>query len=155
MVISWILNALTKKKTESVLYSTTSKEIWGELDEQFGQSNGAQLFQIQKELNQISQGSSSIAVYYTKIKKLGDEIQALWVFPPCTCGEMQACKSFEEVQKLIQFLMGLNVRYTVVRGNILMLKPFPTVSQAYAILVQEEKQREVSSATNLILKLYQ
>ncbi|KAH7670614.1 hypothetical protein IHE45_10G039400 [Dioscorea alata] len=65
---------------------------------------------------------------------------------------MQACKSFEEDQKLILFLMGLNERYMVVRGNILMLKPLPTVSQAYAILVQEEKQREVSSGNQFNLE---
>lgn len=58
MVISWILNALPKEKSEIVFYSTTAKEIWGELEELFDQSNGAQLFQIPKELNQISQGST-------------------------------------------------------------------------------------------------
>lgn len=39
--------------------------------------------------------------------------------------------------------MGLNEVYTVVRGSILMMNPLPTMAQAFSILIQEEKQREV------------
>ena len=36
IVISWILNALAKEISKSVLHSTTTKEIYNELDEHFG-----------------------------------------------------------------------------------------------------------------------
>ncbi|TMX03845.1 hypothetical protein EJD97_013605 [Solanum chilense] len=39
--------------------------------------------------------------------------------------------------------MGLNEIYTVVRGNILMMNPLPSIAQGFSILIQEEKQREV------------
>ncbi|KAH0743584.1 hypothetical protein KY290_031577 [Solanum tuberosum] len=38
--------------------------------------------------------------------------------------------------------MGLNEVYTVIRGSILMMNPLPSMAQAFALLVQEEKQRE-------------
>ena len=38
--------------------------------------------------------------------------------------------------------MCLNEVYTVIRGNILMMNPLPSMAQAFALLVQEEKQRE-------------
>lgn len=38
--------------------------------------------------------------------------------------------------------MGLNEVYTVVRGNILMMNPLPSMVQAFSLLIQEEKQRE-------------
>ena len=41
--------------------------------------------------------------------------------------------------------MGLNESYTAVRGNILMMNPFPFLSQIYSLLVQEERQRQVKS----------
>ena len=50
--------------------------------------------------------------------------------------------TYTEEQRLIQFLMGLNSSYTAVRGNILMMSLFPTMSQAYSLLVQEERQRQ-------------
>lgn len=41
--------------------------------------------------------------------------------------------------------MGLNESYVMIRGNILMMKPLPTISQAYALSIQEERQREVNA----------
>ncbi|KAJ8544126.1 hypothetical protein K7X08_028637 [Anisodus acutangulus] len=39
--------------------------------------------------------------------------------------------------------MGLNEVYTVVRGSTLMMNPLPSMTQAFSIFVQEEKQREL------------
>lgn len=47
--------------------------------------------------------------------------------------------------------MELNKFYTIVRGSILMMNPFPTMAQAFYILVQEEKQHEVRPPFLLIL----
>ncbi|XP_009782926.1 uncharacterized protein [Nicotiana sylvestris] len=70
MVISWILNSLSKDIAESVLYSKTANEIWKELEVRFRQCNSAQLYQLQKELSDIVQGTSDIAGYYTKLKRI-------------------------------------------------------------------------------------
>ena len=41
--------------------------------------------------------------------------------------------------------MGLNDDYKAVRGNILMMNPLPTIGQVHSMLIQEEKQREITS----------
>uniref|UniRef100_A0A803KQU1 Uncharacterized protein n=1 Tax=Chenopodium quinoa TaxID=63459 RepID=A0A803KQU1_CHEQI len=48
----------------------------------------------------------------------------------------------------MQFLMKLNEHYAVVRGNILMMNPLPNLSQAYRLLIQEERHRELSNLHN-------
>ncbi|XP_070042164.1 uncharacterized protein [Nicotiana tomentosiformis] len=53
---------------------------------------------------------------------------------------------------LIQFLMGLNEIYTIVRGSILMMKPLPSLAQVFSLLIQEEKQREFSPSNQLNLE---
>lgn len=70
MVISWLLNSLSKEIVESVLYSKTTKHIWEELEERFGQSNGPLLYQLQKEISELAQGNMDIATYYTRLKRL-------------------------------------------------------------------------------------
>jgi len=37
--------------------------------------------------------------------------------------------------------MGLNNNYTAITGNILVMVPFPSMSQAYSLLGSEEKAR--------------
>ncbi|KAH0679361.1 hypothetical protein KY284_020446 [Solanum tuberosum] len=59
MVLSWLLNSLSKEIVESVLYSQSAKEIWSDLEDRFGQTNGEKLFQLQKELNAVVQGDSA------------------------------------------------------------------------------------------------
>ncbi|KAH0749901.1 hypothetical protein KY290_029133 [Solanum tuberosum] len=147
MVISWILNSLSKDIAESVLYSRTAKEIWKDLSARFGQCNGAQLYQLQKELSDAVQGNTDITGYFTRIKKLWDELDAFITLDHCSCacicrGKIKTIKSHQD-GRLIQFLMGLNSSYSSVKSSILMMDPLPSVSQAYSLLIQDEKQREV------------
>jgi len=85
-----------------------------------------------------------IASYYTKAKQLWDESHAVSGVPKCTCAKRECgvngrLQEYTEERKLIQFLMGLNSSYTAVRGNMLMMSPFPSMSQAYSLLIQEER----------------
>lgn len=60
MVISWILHSLELEIQQSVLYCKTSAAIWKELIERSVQSNGPRIFQVQKLINETTQGSDSI-----------------------------------------------------------------------------------------------
>lgn len=58
MVITWILTGLSPKISNNVVYMKVASNIWLESEERFVQSNVPQFFQIQKEISQITQGSS-------------------------------------------------------------------------------------------------
>ena len=150
MVLSWLLNSLSENIRNSVLYFNTAQALWEDLEGRFGQSNKARLFQVQKEFLCLTQGDLDIASYYTKAKQLWDESSAVGGVPTCTCAKCECgingkLHNYSEEQRLIQFLMGLNSSYTAIRGSILMMIPFPTMSQVYSLLVQEERQRQVRS----------
>jgi len=96
-----------------------------------------------------------IASYYTKAKQLWDETNAVGSLPQCDCSKCECdvnekLHKYSEERKLIQFLMGLNSSYTATRGNIPMMTPFPTMSQAYSLLVQEERQRQVKNEAHFL-----
>ncbi|XP_059281248.1 uncharacterized protein LOC132034933 [Lycium ferocissimum] len=130
MVISWILNSLSKDIAESVLYSKTAREIWKELATSFSQCNGAQLYQLQKELSDAMQGNLDIAGYFTKVKKIWAELDAIITFDhyncKCICGGRVKTIQSHQDGRLIQFLMGLNSSYSSVKSTILMMDPLPT-----------------------------
>ncbi|XP_070002823.1 uncharacterized protein [Nicotiana sylvestris] len=132
---------------DSVIYSKSAKELWNSLEHRFGQSNGAKLYHLQKEVAKTVQGNSSIAGYLTTLKKLWDELDSLNSHLGCTCtcvceGKKKVAKFLED-QRVIQFLMGLNDVYAHARGNILMMSPLPNMDHTYSILLQDESQREI------------
>jgi hypothetical protein len=47
-------------------------------------------------------------------------------------------------QYVMQFLMGLNDSFSHVRALILMTDPIPSISKAFALVVQEERQRNIN-----------
>ncbi|XP_075107175.1 uncharacterized protein LOC107809516 [Nicotiana tabacum] len=77
MVTLWLLNSLSKDIGDSVIYSKTARELWIGLEHRFGQSNGAKLYHLQKELAGLLQGTSDIATYFTKLKRLWDGLDSL------------------------------------------------------------------------------
>ncbi|XP_016468557.1 uncharacterized protein LOC107791076 [Nicotiana tabacum] len=154
MVIFWVLNSLSKEIAESVLYSKTARDIWNELEERFGQSNGPQLYQLQKEITELAQANLDIAGYYTKLKRLWDELDSLDITQHCTCdcscgGKEKHYKSQQD-ERLIQFLMGLNNAYAAARSSLLMLSPLPSVNHAYSLLIRDKKQRKVQISQHVL-----
>jgi len=68
----------------------------------------------------------------------------------CSCGAKEKNIKFKQDELLVQFLMGLNDSYSAPRGNILMISPLHSISNAYALLMQEEKQREVQNTSKFL-----
>lgn len=69
----------------------------------------------------------------------------------CLCGGMTKLHKSEQDRRLVHFLMGLNEMHTTIRGNILMMSTLPNMAQAFAILSQEEKQRETKPHNHTVL----
>ncbi|XP_070049523.1 uncharacterized protein [Nicotiana tomentosiformis] len=136
IVIAWITNSLSRDIATSVMCYETAKEIWSDINERFGQSNGSKYIQIQREISATSQGSSDIANYFTKLRSLWDELSTAYVGPVCSCG---ALPTFIEQQKIFQFLSGLNESYSTCKSNILMMSSLPTLSKDYSMLQHDEK----------------
>uniref|UniRef100_A0A7C8YQ79 Retrotransposon Copia-like N-terminal domain-containing protein n=1 Tax=Opuntia streptacantha TaxID=393608 RepID=A0A7C8YQ79_OPUST len=150
MVVSWLLNSIAPELADAFLYANSARELWDELTERFGQSNGPLLYQIQKEIEDLYQSNDSVAVYYTKLKKLWDELADLSESPVCTCTHNASCNALkrnlelDQRRKLMQFLMHLNDSYDGIRGQILLLDPLPPVNKAYSMIQRVEKQRQVT-----------
>lgn len=55
VVIGWRLAVLDASIAKSVFWYSTTKEIWNELEERYGQSSNAQLFALQEEAKAVVQ----------------------------------------------------------------------------------------------------
>lgn len=149
MVISWITNGLSTEIRRSVIYTDTTQGIWTELENRYGKLGGAQLYSIQKQLSSLSQGANTISEYFSAMKSLWDEIDRLRTMHVCNCDAMSDLLKYEQDQRLMHFLMGLNEVYVNARGAILMRTNLPKIREVYSILMEEEKQRGISNGDNL------
>jgi len=139
MILSWILNSLTPELADSVIFSTTAQEVWEDLRDRFSQSNAPRIFQIERDIACLAQEQMTVAAYYTRLKKLWDELGS-YNDTVCSCG------ADHKRRKLMQFLMGLNESYSAIRGQILLMNPLPDVAKAYSSIIQEEKQESLGAA---------
>ncbi|KAL4566348.1 hypothetical protein LXL04_030462 [Taraxacum kok-saghyz] len=143
MVRSWLLNAISKDIVGAFVFSTTAHELWLDIEEHFGESNGPLIYQLQRQIASINQGECSLSKYYTKLKQLWDQLSCVIQLPTCTCESAKAISDFTSSTRLMQFLMGFNDTYENLRNQILVLDPLPSVHKAYSMALSVEKQKEV------------
>lgn len=67
MIRTWGLNFISAKLFNAYMYVNSSNELWDTLKERYGQCNTALLYQLQKEIAGVTQGSDDIAIYFTQL----------------------------------------------------------------------------------------
>ncbi|KAL5808260.1 hypothetical protein ACOSQ3_028951 [Xanthoceras sorbifolium] len=142
MILSWLTHSVEPDLAKGVIHAKTALQVWEDFKYQFSQKNAPAIYQIQKSLATLSQGTMTISVYFTKLKSLWDELDTYR--PISACNQMKAHIEQREEDRMMQFLMGLNDTYNVV-SNILMITPLPNVRQAYSLVNQEEMQQQNGS----------
>lgn len=146
MVSTWLMNSVSKKIGQSLLFMSTAELIWKNLMSRFKQDDAPRIFEIEQKLSNIQQGSLDVSTYYTELVTLWEEFQNYVDLPVCTCGkcECNAAASWELIQQrshVTKFLMGLNESYDATRRHILMLKPIPSIEEVFNMVAQDERQK--------------
>ncbi|XP_060190809.1 uncharacterized protein LOC132620127 [Lycium barbarum] len=60
MVTLWILNSPSRDIADSLQYVNNARELWQELKDMYDQTNSAKRYQLQKKINDLSQGTLDI-----------------------------------------------------------------------------------------------
>ncbi|KAF8391504.1 hypothetical protein HHK36_023809 [Tetracentron sinense] len=127
-----------------MIYTDIAFDVWTDLDDRFSQSNAPRIFQLQRAISSLTQGQTTVANYFSQLKAYWDELSFYSTIPVCTCSAAKEFSSYQQQERLMQFLMGLNETYSTVCGQLLLMDPLPNINKAYSLILQEEKQREVS-----------
>ena len=95
-----------------------------------------------------------VSTYYTELVTLWEEHKNHVELPIFTCGrcECDAANLWERLQqrsRVTKFLIGLNESYEQSRRHILMLKPIPTIEEAFNIVNQDERHRAIKPSTKV------
>lgn len=85
LVCSWLLFNLEEAIAKSVLFFQTAREIWKDLEERFGYSSMAQVYSLEQQLAEMSQGSQNVSEFFTNIKTVWDALNDAHPLPTCVC----------------------------------------------------------------------
>ena len=158
LVIAWLMHSVSDSIAESILYIESAVSIWKHLEKRFAVSNGSRKYKLNRDVYNLKQGGITINEYYTKLRGIWEELNAMNDLPRFTTVSeeitnfLQALAKQNEEQRLFQFLNGLDEVYTSQRSQILLMTPLPSVESVCSMLQQEELQRQVLEDTHTQLE---
>nr|KAJ0214816.1 hypothetical protein LSAT_V11C400213750 [Lactuca sativa] len=62
----------------------------------------------------------------------------------CDCGIGKKLNEIREKERTYEFLLILDDEFSVIRTQILAMKPFPPIGSVYDLLAEDEQQRALS-----------
>lgn len=83
IIHSWIMNTVSPELLSGIVYASSANLVWEDLRERFDKVNRVRIFQLHREIATISQGVSSVSAYFTKLKELWAEYDAIMPSPNC------------------------------------------------------------------------
>ncbi|XP_019199063.1 PREDICTED: uncharacterized protein LOC109192811 [Ipomoea nil] len=146
MVATWIMRALSPEIAQAVLWLGTVERIWKTLKSRFGEADIFRISDLHAEIHQVRQGDLSVGAYFAKLRVLWDELQVIRPLATCNCARRCDCGLLDKLQlyldsdNLSVFLRGLNDSYASVQSQVMMMKPLPSVDEAFLIVQQQERR---------------
>ncbi|XP_070035164.1 uncharacterized protein [Nicotiana tomentosiformis] len=149
IVLAWIMNTIYPSLISTVIYASNAYKVWEELRERFDKVNASKACYLHKKIATLVKGVSSVSVYFSRLCELWDEYETL--APPSYCGCPKSRKHAEQyqLQKLYQFLFGLNESYENAKNQVLTIRPLPNINQSYSMIVNVESQRKIGGGNTI------
>eukprot|EP00257_Ricinus_communis_P018697 XP_015577483.1 uncharacterized protein LOC8262877 isoform X2 [Ricinus communis] len=66
LIAAWILKSISKEHAEGFIYCSFAKDLWEEIQERLGESNGPLEYQIQLEINNLKQVCQKLTILLRK-----------------------------------------------------------------------------------------
>ncbi|KAL7604934.1 uncharacterized protein LOC111899716 [Lactuca sativa] len=150
MIMGWLTIAMEKNIRNNVKYAGTILEMWSDLNERFRKESAPRVYELKQKIVATQQGGASISTYFTQLRSIWDEAQSIYPLHRCSCSKCECdvgkrILKHQENERLYEFLMGLDVEFTVIRTQILATKPVPSLGTWYHMVAEDEKKRDISN----------
>ncbi|TXG65499.1 hypothetical protein EZV62_006774 [Acer yangbiense] len=147
VVKGWLINSMDPSLIGNFIRFPTAKAIWDNIAiTNFDGTDTSQVYDLKRQVMRLKQGGGSIETYYNNLQGLWREIDYRRPNPMKCEDDIQKYNSSLQEDRVYTFLDGLDDRLDKIRGDVLQIKPFPTVEQAYAHVRREDVRQAVMMA---------
>ncbi|XP_052197933.1 uncharacterized protein LOC127804888 [Diospyros lotus] len=148
IVMAWIINSMEPKIGRTYLFYKIAKEVWDAVQSLYSDmENTAQCFEVRSALKTTRQGNNSVTDYYNILSELWHEMDLNYDINWEFIEDGVKYAKMVEKERVFDFLQGLNSDLDEVRGQLLGIKPFPSIKEAFAEVRREESRKKVMMHT--------
>jgi hypothetical protein len=144
LIHSWIINSVSESIAQTIVFYDYASEVWEDLKERFSKADRIRISTLRSSINNLKQGSKPVSEYFTEMRALWEELNSHRPLPKCSCPHQCRCESstlaheYRVEDQIMQFLVGLNDQFSVVKTQILLMDPLPSLNKVYSLVIQEE-----------------
>ncbi|GKA14576.1 ribonuclease H-like domain-containing protein [Tanacetum coccineum] len=123
------------------VFCKNAKNVWDELKETYDKQDGYVIHNLHNKIYTLTQSGMSLSEYYHECNSLWRQFDSLVDLPVCTRDGSTKLKEHAQLLRLMQFLMGLDDVFSLVRSIILTTDPIHDVKSAFATLSRDESHK--------------
>ncbi|XP_058739097.1 uncharacterized protein LOC131611000 [Vicia villosa] len=144
IVKGWIINSMDPSLISNFIRFSTAKLVWDAIaTTYFDGSDTSQVYELRRRVTRLKQAGGSLEKYYNDLQGLWREIDFRRPNPMTCQVDIQHYNTLVQEERVYVFLDGLDDRLDNIRSDVLQMKPFPTVEQAYAQVRREALRQAV------------
>ncbi|MCH97694.1 integrase catalytic region [Trifolium medium] len=144
LIHSWLINYVSDQIASTIVFHDNAIDVWRDLHERFSKTDRIRITTLRTSINTLKQGSKYVHDYFMELKALWEELNShrpilmCACVHQCRCAAMQLVRNYRLEDQIIQFLTGLNDSFSVVKTQVLLMDPLPTLNKVYSLVIQEE-----------------
>lgn len=132
LIHSWLVNFIA----QSLIHIDLVSIVWKNLRERFSQGDLVRIAELQQELYSFKQGNLSVTEFFNELTAYWEELENYKPVLDYNCES----KKFRNQDYIMRFLMGLNDYYFVIKTQVLLMDPLPSLNRIFSMILQYERQ---------------
>jgi hypothetical protein len=125
----------------------TAKAVWDAIATTFFDgSDTSQVYKLRRRVARLKQAGGSLEKVYTDLQGLWREIDFRRPNPMECPADIHHYNSLLQEDRVYTFLDGIDDWLDHIRSDVLQMRPFPSIEQAYALVRREALRQAIMSA---------
>ncbi|XP_068645241.1 uncharacterized protein [Aristolochia californica] len=138
-VMTWILESIEPHLVLHLRSYKTTADMWNYLHKVYHQNSTARRFQVEYEMANFTQGSSSIEEYFSGFQNLRVDYTDI-VYESVPVASLSTVQAIHETSKRDQFLMKLHPEFEIARSHLMNRHLVPSLDACLSELLREEQR---------------